>query len=106
MGGLTNNLIRRGQSDSGDCSATFSSACAIAIVNKTQDLALQIATADTSESQASTTPLLPEICLQIVQGLTAKGAVPSECSRFVGKNMTWSEGALSEINMQFVYTGT
>jgi hypothetical protein len=136
MGGLQNNTVQRGQTDNGsyaqssnllkftlslmtsekfhtnsdfrpgDCSATFSSACAQALINQTQELALQIVNADTTESGSSTTPLLPQVCLQIEQGLSAKGAVPSACSQFVGKNMTWSEGQLSEINMQFVYTGT
>lgn len=60
MGGLQDNLIRRGQTDNGDCSATFNSDCAMAIINQTQELALQIVNADISQSASTTASLVSQ----------------------------------------------
>lgn len=93
MGGLSQNLIRRAQTDNGNCSQMLSDKCINALQNQLQSIAFWYVANPTNESPAPgnlTAGSLPRVCNLIEQDFANTGSVPSECAEFVGPSLSVS----------------
>jgi hypothetical protein len=104
MGGLSQNLIRRAQSDSGNCSETLDNACVTALQNELESIAMGYVATNTDNSPAPgnlSAGSLPRVCSDIATDFTNDNAVPDACAQFVGPKKTRYDGVDS--NITFVY---
>lgn len=105
MGGLSQNLIRRAQSDPGNCSETLDNACVTALQNQLESLAMGYVATWTDNSPAPsnlTAGSLPRVCTDIKTDFTNDNAVPDACAQFVGPKKTWYDGVDSNITFVVV----
>ena len=94
MGGLSQNLIRRAQSDPGNCTQMLDEACVAALQNQLQSIAFGYVATWTDNSPAPSNlsaGSLPRVCDDIRTDITNDNAVPDACAQFVGPKMTWDD---------------
>ena len=100
MGGFSQNLIRRAQSDSGNCTQMLDNACVAALQSQLETLAMGYVATWTDNSPAPsnlTAGSLPRVCSDIRTDITNDNAVPDACAQFVGPKMTWYDGDGSNV---------
>lgn len=92
MGSLSENLIRRAQTDSGNCSKMLDNDCIEALQYQLEQIAFWLVANPTDNSPAPsnlTAGSLPRVCNDIHQAVTSDRAVPDACAKFVGPQMSW-----------------
>ena len=106
MGGLPENLIRRAQTDNGNCSKMLDDDGITALQGQLETIAFGYTRTWTDNSPAPsnlTAGSLPRVCNDIQNDFTNDGAVPAACANFVGPSLTWWDGTYS--NVTFAYNG-
>lgn len=101
MGEVSQNLIRRAQSDSGNCSAMLDDACVTALQKQLQTIAMGYVATWTDNSPAPSNlsaGSLPRVCSDIRADFTNDGAVPDACVKYVGAKKSWYDGSVSNVS--------
>lgn len=101
--GYTENTLRRGQFDNGDCVALFDEACVEALEQQSQNLALYlVGNPKPLPNSNLTADSLPTVCDSIGQSMEAR--LPDQCKPYM--NESWYTATGYALTMNYESSGT